>query len=234
MKLIKNFMVGEREFELTGDSVVLETGSSGRAIFSVIADVPLSGCCSLKMGYPGQVARYFSGVIRQSVAIDSRQQRLTVCEYPAALNVRLPLMLRNVTAREVLQALSSRSGVAFRTGTSSSDAVPAWLERKAGHFVTLGSGFESLNRCMEVFGVSEPVLLSQPDGSLYVGRYADAGASRQLLQFDTRFFTQLSVSGADCPVIPTLRPGQRIAIGSSEPLRVSRVTIAGLNMRINF
>ena len=312
MKLNKILRIDGKIYDFNGESLVIEEGAAGRAIFAVLATAPLSGVCTLAIGYGSDVKTYFSGVIRTCVPIDGKQQRITVSEFPAALNTRLPLALRNSRARDVLKALSDKCGITLITGnaririestavghdrqqrrlklqnqpfdagqtiyiyTAASgylerqvvevdnrkneiaydrpigqeieisdtapakiaayriDGAPAWLDRRSGHFVSLGSGFEALRHAAAVFGMIDPVFLPQPDGALYVGNYQDAGAALQLLRFDTKIFTELSVSGASCPVIPALRPGQRITIGDSEPLRIRSVNISSNTMRIHF
>ncbi len=311
MILHKILKIDGKTVDLTGESLVLEEGAAGRGIFTVVADAPLSGVCTLDLGYPGGVARYFSGLVIRSVPVDRKQQRLTVADFSASLQARLPLSLRNVSARTALRAIAAASGVGIATGrrrirretvatghdrdrrrlTLADPAVlvgqviniytpdgsdyaeksvvavdgnaitydtpfpanpgisaetpvkitsydtttePEWLDRTAGHFVTLGTGFEALRQVAAVYGIEDPAFFGQPDGSLYVGAYADAAVARCRLSFPSALFTSLSATGADCAVIPNLRPGQRIAIGGCDELRITRVTISGNNMRVNF
>ena len=229
MKLNKIFTAGGRRIRLTSDTWVLEQNAAGRAIAVVISDEPLSGACSLAIGYDDQLERWFTGYITGSVQLDRHQQRLTISETSAVLAKRWTVSRRNVAAVDVLRDLGTAAGVGLNTGAGAD-----WLERLTPHFVNMGTGYDLLDAFGRIYRIPDYCWIPQADGSIYVGNYFDAAASKKILAISESFFTELSATGAGCAVVTTFRPGCRIRIGNSEALRLHQVTLTGNNMRINF
>jgi hypothetical protein len=47
-------------------------------------------------------------------------------------------------------------------------------------------------------------------------------------------FTETSVAGATCALLPALRPGQRISIGDGRELEITNINVSGEKMRISW
>lgn len=113
-------------------------------------------------------------------------------------------------------------------------SAPPWLSHRAAFVMNPGSGYALIDAFGRIFNVPDYCWMPQPDGAVYIGDYKDAAAGRKVFALPATFFTALSASGADCAVIPTLRPGQRLRIGNSPPVIVEQVTLTGNSMRIQF
>jgi hypothetical protein len=225
-KILRHNKIGI--LKIVSESIVLEQGNAGRAIFAVQSPGKLDGMVTLSLGVAFEYKRYFTGYIESCQQIDGKQQRLIVREPAAVLAKRWPLSLRNTTALEVLNTLNAATGCAFKVGAG------AWTLQPIPHFINIGSGFEALKLLGRELGVEDFTWLSQADGTIYVGALADAEINRKTVAVCADFFTNVSASGADCPVVPGFRPGKRVRLGNGEALTIDSITVSGEKMRINW
>lgn len=214
--------------KIVSESIVLERDNAGRAIFAVQSRKKLDGMVTLSLGVAFKYKGYFTGYIESSQQLDVRQQRLIVREPAAVLAKRWPLSLRNTTALEVLNTLNAATGCAFTVG------VGAWPLQPIPHFINIGSGFEALKLLGRELNIEGYTWLSQADGTIYVGALADAEINKKAIGISADFFTDMSASGAECPVVPGFRPGKRVRLGDGEVLTIDSVSVSGEKMRINW
>jgi len=231
VKILKELTVADNERKIVSESVVLDLTAPGRAVFVVIADGAAVGDpVRFRLGIDGGTALWFSGYVESCRRIDRKQLRLVVREYSALLSRRWPMAQRNTTARRVLAELSNRTGIAFRLGASAAE----WIDRPIAHFFNIGTGYAILELLGRHLEISDFLWQNQPDGSVFVGSGTELAGAATVLKFPAMFFTQLSATGADCPCLPDLRPGRRIRIGDTDPVRIETITLTGEKIRIGF
>lgn len=231
MKYVKKLTVAGNEVKIVSESAVLDLAGPGRAVFAVQADRPAAGdLVRFSLGLDGEAAPWLSGYVESCRRIDSRQWRLVVREYSALLARRWTVSQRHTSAARVLAELSRLTGIAFRLGPGAA----AWKETPIAYFFNLGSGYEALELIGKHLQIPDFVWMNQPDGTVFVGSGSELAGAETVLAIPERFFTGLSAAGADCPLLPALRPGRRIRIGDSDPVRIESITLQGEKMRINF
>lgn len=204
MKLNKTLYVNDAPYKLQSEDVVLSLYSPGRAVFQVIADHPLSGTVRFEMGYSVQdeAVAFFNGVIRESVTVDSGQQRLRCRELSCVLYAQLPAALRHPTLRDVVQWYAEQTGLTF--------IVPErdYAVRRIPSFYTLGDGYQGICSLGALFRVPDYVWFQQGDGSIFVGSWQDSRWAARPVELDEKWFTNVKAAGGkSVPAIPELRPG---------------------------
>lgn len=203
MKLIKTIRVNGTPLALVDDQIRLDLVGPGRASFSVISDKPLSGIVQLDAGYAGQsVQRYFTGYIERCYQQDNQRQLLFCRELSAALNRDLPLALRNVSLRDVLDEIGKQTALEIITPQTD------YVVQRVPFFYHLGGGYMALDSCGKVFGIEDFIWQQQGDGSVYVGSWSDSRwASREVTLPDEWLTDQVQADSATIPLMPALRPG---------------------------
>ncbi len=231
MKYVKKLTVSGNEQKLVSESAVLDMSGPGRAVFVIQAERPAVGeIVQFSLGLDGAVSLWFSGYIESCRRIDSRQWRIVAREYSALLARRWTISQRNTSAARVLEEISRLTGIAFRFGPGAEE----WKDTPIAFFFNLGSGYEALDLVGKHLRISDFVWMNQPDGTVFVGSGSELAGAGSVLVIPERFFTGLSAAGADCPLLPALRPGRRIRIGDSDPVRIESITLQGEKMRMNF
>lgn len=204
MKLRKTLYVGGEAVKLVSDDVLLSLRSPGRAVFQVQADGPLSGLVRFDVGYSSQDRdqTFFVGAVRESVTVDSGQQRLRCRELTCVLYQQLHAALRHPTLPEVLQWYTDRTGLRF--------VVPKrdYAARPVPFFYTLGDGFHGIGTLGEVFGIPDYIWQQQGDGSVFVGSWQDSRWASRPVTLTEKWFSKVTADGGKRgPVLPQLRPG---------------------------
>ena len=231
MKYLKKLTVAGNEVKLISESVVLDLAAPGRAVFNCLIDHPAAGdLVQFALGIDGAAALWFSGYVESCRRIDPKQWRITVREYSALLARRWTVSQRHTSAARVLDELSRQTGIAFRLGPSAA----AWNETPIAFFCNLGSGFAILETLGKHLQIPDFIWMNQPDGTVFVGSGSELAGAETVLAIPERFFTGLTAAGADCACLPALRPGRRIRIGDSDPVRIESITLQGEKMRLNF
>lgn len=231
MKLEKRVTVNGNDCKIVSESVVLDLTAPGRAVFVIQADqISTGGLLQFHFGTNGKIELWFSGYIENARKIDGKQIRITVREYSALLARRWTMSQRYTTARRVLSELSGRTGIGFRMGSGS----VKWADTPIPYFFNIGSGYGILELIGKHLQIPDFVWQNQPDGTIFIGSGSELAGAGSVLGIPTRFFTNLTGSGADCPCLPALRPGRRIKIGNLDPVRIETITLTGETMRLGF
>ncbi len=231
MKYLKIFTVNGVRKHLVSDSWTLEIESPGRGIATIKSDEMCSGLVTLDMGIIGElkkISRWFTGYIESCTRIDKCQVRLMIREMGAVLAARWPIALRNVTARDVLTELSAQTGLAFNIEESE------WAQTSIPHFINIASGYEALDLLGKHLQIDRFRWQCQPDGSIYVGSAAGTSADKKIIQLPANIFTETSIVGTTCALLPSLRPGQRIQIGDGPIREINAINTTDEKMRMGW
>ncbi|WP_445357275.1 hypothetical protein ACJJIC_14700 [Microbulbifer sp. ANSA002] len=227
MKLHKKLSVGDGNFSVVSSNFRLNLFTPGRALITVQADTPLRGLVVFRCGYNLEsLTPWFVGYVEACTSVDKKQQRLFCREISAALALRLPLALRNVSCEEALQQITARSGVEFETSTGDH----RYLNTPAAAFYNLASGYHAMDSLAEVYGIPRLLWQQQTDGRVYVGSWDHSYWAYRPVQIDRSWERQLtSHNGATLPALPALRPG---ALYNGDIL--TGVELAGTQMNITW
>lgn len=224
MKLNKILQINNANYPLISDQTTLVNENAGTAVFVVESSVPVKGVLKLFVGWNGKAEEYFTGFILNSLTIDKFQQRIFCAEPAKLLEQRLPLMLRNVTTEEIIQAIEEKTMLKFifpETKTS-------WMKTKFSHLVNTSSGYELLDFLTDELGLSWNSL---PDGNI---RFDKQYSEDICLIVDPSTVKELSIKGCSLPLLPQLRPGMMIQIGEGRKQRIERIKSSNISMRINW
>ncbi|MBS7596934.1 hypothetical protein [Pseudomonas sp. RC2C2] len=227
MKLHQVLTVAGVSFDLVQADVRLELRNPGRATFTVQAGAPLKGLVTLDVGYNDKpLQRHFIGYIERCTAANAVQQVLFCRELAAILAKPLPMNLRHVDLRGVLEEVGRHTGLKFR--------VPErpYATTRAPFFYSLAAGFQAMESLAQVFNIPDFIWQQQGDGEVFVGSWADSFfAARPALQLPAELFDSYQGNqSAMIAALPGLRPGATINQGE----RVTHVALAGNQMAIKW
>ena len=227
LKLHKILTIGGQVFPLVKEDVRLELRSPGRASFTIQAGTPVKGLVTLDIGYnEATLQRHFIGYVERCTPANSLQQVLFCRELAAILSNPLPLNLRHVDLRAVLQEVSKHTGLRFRMPEKSYTKV------KAPFFYSLATGYQAMDSLSRVFNIPDLIWQQQGDGELYVGSWADSFfGAREPLQLPVELFDGYQDNqSAMVAALPGMRPGATINNGE----RITSVTLAGTKMALKW
>ncbi|MBA2928592.1 hypothetical protein G9Q86_08405 [Pseudomonas sp. CCUG 57209] len=227
LKLHKVLTINGEPVALVKEDVRLELRSPGRASFTVQASAPLKGLVTLDIGYnDSTLQRHFIGYVERCTAANSQQQVLFCRELAAILAKPLPLNLRHVDLRAVLEEISKYTGLKFRVPDSSYTRV------KAPFFYSLATGYQAMDSLARVFSIDDLIWQQQGNGEVFVGKWVDSFfGARTPLHLPTELFDGYQDNqSAIIAALPGMRPGATINQGE----RVTSVTLAGTQMALKW
>lgn len=227
LKLHKVLTIDGQAFSLVKEDVRLELRSPGRASFTIQAGAPVKGLVTLDIGYnEATLQRHFIGYVERCTAANSLQQVLFCRELAAILSNPLPLNLRHVDLRAVLQEVSKQTGLRFRVPEKSYTKV------KAPFFYSLATGYQAMDSLSRVFNIPDLIWQQQGDGELFVGSWADSFfGAREPLRLPVELFDGYQDNqSAMVAALPGMRPGATINNGE----RITSVTLAGTKMALKW
>jgi len=223
VRLIKRLTVAGQELPLVSEDVRLDHDRPGRAVFQVRSEEALSGEVTFALGwhFEDALTLFFTGEVEKSTAVDAGQQRMFCREISARMDTQHPLALRHPTLREVIAAYAERTGLGF--------IVPdrPYASTRISAFYGLGSGFHGLASLGDCFGIEDYVWLTQGDGKVFVGSWADSRWPNAPVELSQEFFSKVTASAQTVTCIPGLRPG---AVLNGK--RVLSVRLSGHEMEV--
>jgi hypothetical protein len=227
MKLHKVLSVGGTPYDLVKDDVRLELRNPGRATFTVQASTPLTGLVTLDVGYnDSPLQRHFIGYVERCTPANALQQVLFCRELAAILAKPLPMNLRHVDLRGVLEEVGRHTGLQFRAPEQ------PYATAKTPYFYSLAAGFQAMESLARVFNIPDFIWQQQGNGEVFVGSWADSFfAARSPLQLPVELFDGYQGNqSAMIAALPGMRPGATINQGE----RVTHVVLAGNQMSIKW
>ncbi|POF99969.1 hypothetical protein [Pseudomonas putida] len=227
MKLHQVISVSGQVLDLVKADVRLELRNPGRATFTVQANAPLKGLVTFDIGYNDKpLQRHFIGYVERCTAANTKHQVLFCRELAAVLAKPLPMNLRHVDLRAVLEEASRQTGLRFR--------VPdrPYATTRAPFYYSLATGYQAMESLAQVFNIPDFVWQQQGDGEVFVGSWADSYFGvRAALQLPIELFDGYQGNqSAMIAALPGLRPGASINQGE----RVTHVALADNQMAIRW
>jgi len=210
MKLNRVLTLNRVQRQLIDERIALELHSPGRAQFTVLADdnvVTNNQLVTFDFGYSTQekTHRWFIGLTEKVVPVGDKQLKVFCRELSSVLSNPLPLNLRHVSARDVVEEINRITGLNF--------SIPdkPYAHKKVANFYNVGSGYQALESMGRVFKIPD-YIWQQQSGVIYVGSWADSRwASIKNMMLPEKLFDGHSVNeSASIAAIPFLRPGMRV------------------------
>lgn len=224
MKLFKRFTVEGEEYPLVSEQIRLDLDRPGLAIVQVVATHKLEGRVTYSLGWnvSPRLTLFFTGEIANSARVDDKQQRLLCPELSARIDGAAPLALRHPTMKDVLARYAELTGLSF--------IVPEkpYVETRVPAFYGFGSAFHAMKTLGDVFHIDDYVWLSQGDGRIFAGSWADSRWPGKEVEIPANMCKRVSADGnITMTAAPGLRPGCVL-----NGKRVVSVLFAGHEMEI--
>lgn len=228
MKLVKKLTVDDEDIPIVSESLALELDTPGRGIIVARAEKKLSGAVKFHLGYNGEYRRYFTGYVETCQQVDAKQQRLTVRELAAGLARPVPVSMRHVSAKDVLNQAARITGLKFTLENAD------WRRIIIPQAVNLGTGYDLMDFIGRECRIKNFIWQALPEGEIYIGSWNGSPNGDVVLQIPVELFTQVSSFGGTIQTVPKFRPGLRIRIGNGDPVFVTKVETSGSTMRLNW
>ena len=115
MKLEKRLYIDNKEVNLKIELVSLKLSLASIAIFTIDDEVVPERYQAVRfdIGYQQQTSPFFEGYIDKIQPAENGHYKITVKENAGILSNRCPLSIANPTMRDVLAALSQKTGLEF-------------------------------------------------------------------------------------------------------------------------
>lgn len=227
MKLHKVVTIGGTAYPLVSDDVRLTLTSPGKANLKIQASAPVRGLVTIDVGYnDSPLQRHFLGYVERCTTASAVCQVVFCRELTGVLAAPLPLNLRHVDLRTVLDEIHQKTGLRFRVPEQAYAAI------KAPFFYSLASGFQAMDSLARVFSIEDFIWQQQGDGEVFVGSWTDSFfGARAALQLPTELFDDYQGNqSAMVAALPGLRPGATINNGE----RITSVALSGTQMAIKW
>ena len=230
MRLNRQLSINGENYQISEARVVLDLYAPGRARFAVVNEDKTPANRQLirfDLGYSHQPAmhRWFTGYVEELTPVSGGRSRLFCRQLAAGLAAPLPMNLRHVTLREVLDEIRKLTGLSF------SVPAAAYSDRKIPNFYNLGTGYQAMTLIERVFQIPDFIWQQQGHGVIYVGSWADSRWADidSLTVSESLFDGHSEQSSARLPAIPQLRPGMRI-----NGKRLTRIEFEGSHMVVSW
>jgi len=206
MKLQRNLIINKQTYNPVNVDVRLNLSSPARASFTVQKKPTQKGLVQFFLGY-NRFKRhtFFTGFIDRITPIDENHTKVFTRELSSVLALDLPIALRNVSLREVLNYVTEKTSLTF--------ILPQkfYVDTKAPDFVSLGSGYLLMDEIANVYQINDYIWQQRKDGKIYVGSWQDSHWAKNQISVAPKLFTkQLANQSATLPIIPAIRPGALI------------------------
>ena len=202
MKLRKQLLVNGSPLPIIDDHVKLVHNAPGQAVFTVESDITPKGRVVFNIRYAKRkkYTQFFVGFVEIATQKHRNVWIITCREASLLLSLQLPLALRHVTTADVLNELSSKTGLSFNLPQQD------YANQKAAYFYTTGSGIHAMDHIGHVFEINNYVWYQQGDGRVYCGSWAHSQWATSAIQIPPEFNQQVVGEQLKIPVISTLRP----------------------------
>ena len=203
MKLQRNLVINQKEWLVIDTDIRLQLATPGRASFTIQGTPPKKGAVRFSIGYSRfKTHPFFTGFIERVTPIDDKHSTLFCRELSALLAHDIPLSLRRVSLRNILDEVTNAIGLEFITPDKD------YVNTPVSDFINLGSGYLLMNALAEVFQIRDFFWQQRFDGKVFVGSYNDSHWSKRQLDIPIKQFTQQrSNNSAELAPIPAIRPG---------------------------
>ncbi len=204
MKSVVTLRVGDDVIAANKLNLSLSLNGCGMGFVTAITDRDCTGeLVRLDLGYNTSIYRWLTGFVERSAPAENGAQRLMVRELVGVFERSCPCSLQHPTLRDVIEAIGAATNMRFVL-----PAGTAYTDTPIPHFQHNGSGYLLLKDLGRAFSIPDYCWYQLPDGTVYVGSYADSRFALTPVDIPPEF-AQGGSSGnsLELPLIPAIRPG---------------------------
>ncbi|HHH0494795.1 TPA: hypothetical protein ACPZG9_000238 [Yersinia enterocolitica] len=226
MKSVVTLRIGDDEIPANSLNLSLSLKGCGLGFITVLTDQDCNGkLVRLDLGYNASIYRWLTGFVERSAPAENGAQRLFMRELVGVFERSCPCSLQHPTLRDVTDAVSKSTNMRF--------VLPenvAYTDTPIPHFQHNGSGNQLLLNLGRAFSIPDFVWYQLPDGTVYVGSYADSRFAQTPVDIPQEF-AQGGGGGNSLtlPLIPAIRPGVIV-----NGRRITKVDVSDDTMTLNW
>ncbi|CRY69382.1 hypothetical protein [Yersinia pekkanenii] len=204
MKSVVTLRIGDDEIPANNLNLSLSLNGCGLGFITVMTERDCVGkLVRLDLGYNASIYRWLTGFVERTAPAENGAQRLSVRELVGVFDRSWPCSLQHPTLRDVTDALGKSTNMPF--------VLPenvGYTDTPIPHFQHHGTGYQLLINLGRAFNIPDYVWYQLPDGTVYVGSYADSRFAQTPVDIPQEF-AQGGGGGNSLtvPLIPAIRPG---------------------------
>ncbi|MBW5829192.1 hypothetical protein [Yersinia kristensenii] len=204
MKSVVTLRIGDDEIAANSLNLSLSMSGCGLGFVTALTEQDCIGkLVRLDLGYNASIYRWLTGFVERSAPAENGSQRLFVRELVGVFERSWPCSLQHPTLRDVTDAVGKATAMRFVLPENT-----AYTNTPIPHFQHNGSGYQLLDNLGRAFSIPDYVWYQLPDGTVYVGSYADSRFAQTPVDIPQEF-AQGGGGGNSLtlPLIPAIRPG---------------------------
>lgn len=204
MKSVVTLRIGDNETTVNKLNLSLSLSGCGLGFITVMTTQDCVGkLVRLDLGYNASIYRWLTGFVERSAPAENGSQRLFVRELVGVFERSWPCSLQHPTLRDVTDAVGKATAMRFVLPENT-----AYTDTPIPHFQHNGSGNQLILNLGRAFSIPDYVWYQLPDGTVYVGSYADSRFAQTPVDIPQEF-AQGGGGGNSLtlPLIPAIRPG---------------------------
>ncbi|MDR4895228.1 hypothetical protein RF656_00490 [Yersinia kristensenii] len=204
MKSVVTLRIGDDEIAANSLNLSLSLSGCGLGFVTALTEQDCIGkLVRLDLGYNASIYRWLTGFVERSAPAENGSQRLFVRELVGVFERSWPCSLQHPTLRDVTDAVGKATDMRFVLPENT-----AYTNTPIPHFQHNGSGYQLLDNLGRAFSIPDYVWYQLPDGTVYVGSYADSRFAQTPVDIPQEF-AQGGGGGNSLtlPLIPAIRPG---------------------------
>ncbi|EKN5939924.1 hypothetical protein DVP82_02800 [Yersinia enterocolitica] len=226
MKSVVTLRIGDDVIPANNLNLSLSLNGCGLGFVTALTD---QGCVGklvrLDLGNNASIFRWLTGFVERSAPAENGAQRLMVRELVGVFERSWPCSLQHPTLRDVTDAVGKSTNMRF--------VLPenvAYTDTPIPHFQHNGSGNQLMLNLGRAFSIPDYVWYQLPDGTVYVGSYADSRFAQTPVDIPQEF-AQGGGGGNSLtlPLIPAIRPGVIV-----NGRRITKVDVSDDTMTLNW
>lgn len=231
MKLEKQIIISGTTWPLISGTTTLELKGHGRADYYIRTDgqdPDLSGLVEFRHGYvTDQLYTAFLGAAYLGQPSGDGKHQVICRALSSVLDLPALFSLRHLTAKDMLQEISDRTGLEFAYPEDAD-----YMNERIPNFYNMDTARGAIE-CFDVWGITRGIWTQLPDGKIFWGSWDDSPhAKKEPMEIDAKLITDRRPDDRSfvIPVIPALQIGTLI----QNDLIVEHLEIAGNNMRLRW
>ncbi|HDL7822548.1 TPA: hypothetical protein PXP39_000339 [Yersinia enterocolitica] len=226
MKSVVTLRIGDDEIAAHSLNLSLSLSGCGLGFITVLTEQNCIGkLVRLDLGYNASIYRWLTGFVERSAPAENGAQRLMVRELVGVFERSWPCSLQHPTLRDVTDTVGKATSMRFVLPENT-----AYTDTPIPHFQHNGSGSQLMLNLGRAFSIPDYVWYQLPDGTVYVGSYADSRFAQTPVDIP-QDFAQGGGGGNSLtlPLIPAIRPGVIV-----NGRRITKVDVSDDTMTLNW
>ncbi|WP_312156363.1 hypothetical protein [Lelliottia nimipressuralis] len=225
MKTTTALYIGRELAAVADYNLVLELSGCGRGFITAESVTDCTGqLVRLDLGMGDTTYRWFTGFVERCGPAENGYKRLFVRELVGALQMKCALSLQHPTLREVCDALGQITGLTITTPERDYAAA------RIPHFKSAGTGYLAVEGLGAAFSVPDFCWYQLPDGSVFVGSYADSRFAGMPVSLPEEYASSGAAGNSiQMGLVPAIRPG--VVVNGQ---RITKVEATNSEMRLSW